>query len=132
MEQYIELSPKVRDAIQQQKPIVALESTVISHGLPYPQNIETAQSMESIILEHGAVPATIAIIHGKIKVGLTDKEIVYMAEAEQIKKSSRRDIPFAVSQKLTAATTVAATMLIAEKAGINVFCYRRNWGCSSR
>jgi len=103
------------------KPIVALESTVIAHGLPYPQNLETARRLEAIVRQAGAVPATIGIIAGHIRVGLTDAELERLATAPNVRKCSRRDLPIAVAQGLDGATTVATTMWIAHQAGIRVF-----------
>lgn len=121
MEKYLEINPKVKDALDSGKPAVALESTIISHGMPYPQNVETALNVEKIVKENGAVPATIAILGGKLKVGLTPDEIEYLGKAKNVIKTSRRDIPFIVSKGLDGATTVASTMIIAAMAGIKVF-----------
>ncbi|WP_128426621.1 pseudouridine-5'-phosphate glycosidase [Gudongella oleilytica] len=121
MNRYLDLSEEVRKAIEDKKPIVALESTIISHGMPYPQNVETALKVEEIIREHGAVPATIGIIGGRLKAGLTSEEIDYMGRAKNIAKVSRRDIPYLVAHKRDGATTVASTMIIASMAGIRVF-----------
>jgi pseudouridine-5'-phosphate glycosidase len=118
---YLDLSEEVRKAIEDKKPIVALESTIISHGMPYPQNVETALKVEEIIREHGAVPATIGIIGGRLKAGLTSEEIDYMGRAKNIAKVSRRDIPYLIAHKRDGATTVASTMIIASMAGIRVF-----------
>ncbi|MFA6844344.1 MAG: pseudouridine-5'-phosphate glycosidase [Sphaerochaetaceae bacterium] len=119
----LEYSPEVKKAMQENQPIVALESTIISHGMPYPQNVQTARTVESIIREQGAVPATIAIIRGKIKVGLLPDEIDYLGKKGlAVTKTSRRDIPVLVATGQDGATTVAATMLIAHMAGISVFC----------
>ena len=120
-EKYLDFSPEVKNAIQNNKPIVALESTIISHGMPYPQNVETARKVEKIIRENGAVPATIAIIDGRLKAGLTDEQLEYFGKAENIKKVSRRDIPFIISNQSDGATTVSATMIIAQLANIKVF-----------
>lgn len=114
-------SEEVQQAKEAGKPIVALESTIISHGMPYPKNVETARRVETIIRERGAVPATIAILDGKIKVGLTDHEIDVLANRHDILKVSRRDLPYVVATKKHGATTVAATMIVAEWAGIDVF-----------
>lgn len=121
MNSMIEINQKVLDAINQQKAVVALESTIISHGMPYPENVEMARNVEKIIEEEGAVPATIAIIKGVIKVGLTDEELLYLAQAKDVVKVSKRDFGYVVSQGLTGATTVSATMLVAKIAGIKVF-----------
>jgi pseudouridylate synthase len=113
--------PEVRDAFDTGKPIVALESTVIAHGLPYPQNIETALALEAAVRQHGAVPATIAVFDGDFHIGLNDEQISRLATEKDIRKISRRDLPIAVAQKLNCATTVATTSFIAHKAGIKVF-----------
>ena len=118
----LEYSPEVAFALEHNKPIVALESTIISHGMPYPQNMETAFRVEAVVRENGAYPATIAVINGVPKVGLTEKEIKTLAKAgKSVKKVSRRDLPVVFAQKVHGATTVAGTMIIAEKAGIKVF-----------
>ncbi len=112
---------EVADALQTKKPIVALESTVIAHGLPYPKNLETAQNLEIIIRENGAVPATIAVFDGDFCVGLDSDKIEQLATDENVRKISRRDLPVAVGRKLNCATTVATTSFIAHRAGIKVF-----------
>lgn len=121
MNQYVETSQEVKEALAAGKAVVALESTIISHGMPYPKNVETALEVERIIRENGAVPATIGIIGGVLKAGLTEDEIDYMGKTSGIAKVSRRDIPYIVSEKLDGATTVASTMIIAEMAGIRIF-----------
>ncbi|NCC79787.1 MAG: pseudouridine-5'-phosphate glycosidase [Clostridia bacterium] len=121
MNQYVETSREVKEALAAGKAVVALESTIISHGMPYPKNVETALEVERIIRENGAVPATIGIIGGVLKAGLTEDEIDYMGKTSGIAKVSRRDIPYIVSEKLDGATTVASTMIIAEMAGIRIF-----------
>lgn len=121
IEKYLDINPEVKDAIKTNKPVVALESTIISHGMPYPKNVETALKCEEIIRQNGAIPATIGIINGRLKVGLNSEEIEYMAKSTNVLKVSRRDIPFVVSKKLDGATTVAGTMIIANMAGIKVF-----------
>lgn len=122
MNKYLEINPEVQNAINNNLPIVALESTIISHGMPYPKNVETALHAEQIIRDNGAVPATIAIINGKLKVGLTKDEINYLGKkGRDVIKVSRRDIPYIVSQKKDGATTVSATMLIANFANIKIF-----------
>jgi len=119
---YLTLSAPVASAIAEGKPVVALESTIISHGMPYPKNVETALQVEAQVRAHGAVPATIAIMGGKLKAGLTTDEIEYLGKkGQEVIKCSRRDIPFVLAKKETAATTVAATMIVAEMAGIRVF-----------
>ena len=116
MNQYVVTSQEVKEALASGKPVVALESTIISHGMPYPKNVETALKVEEIIRENGAVPATIAIIGGVMKAGLTEEEIDYMGKTPGVAKVSRRDIPYIVAGKLDGATTVASTMIIAEMA----------------
>jgi len=122
MNPYLELSPEVRQALADNRPVVALESTIISHGMPYPKNMETAFQVEQIVRENHAIPATIAIINGILKAGLSKEEIHFLAkQGKAVIKTSRRDIPFLVSKKLNGATTVASTMIIAQMAGIKVF-----------
>jgi pseudouridine-5'-phosphate glycosidase len=115
-----ETRSEVQNALDVNSPLVALESALISHGLQYPQNLETAQVLEQTVRENGAVPATIAVIEGKIQVGLTERELGRMATGTDIRKVSRRDLPIAVAQQMDGATTVAATMYIAALAGIEV------------
>lgn len=122
MNPYIQLSPEVKAALQAGKPVVALESTIISHGMPYPQNVETALECQRICRENGAVPATCAVIGGKLCAGLTDEQIDYLGrEGRNVTKASRRDLPMLCAKKMDGATTVAATMIIAAMAGIKVF-----------
>lgn len=122
LEKYLDINPEVKKALDEGKAVVALESTIISHGMPYPQNVETALNVEKIVRDNGAVPATIAILNGKLKVGLTKDEIEYLGKkGTAVVKASRRDIPFIISEKLDGATTVAATMIVANLAGIKVF-----------
>ena len=118
---YLDIHPDVENAIKNNEPVVALESTIISHGMPYPKNVETALMVEETVLLNKAVPATIAIINGKLKVGLTNDEIEYLATNEEVKKVSRRDLPITVAQKLSGSTTVASTMIIASLAKIAIF-----------
>lgn len=118
---FMDIKPEVEKALEEGTPVVALESTIISHGMPYPKNVETALAVEEVIRKKGAVPATIAIIGGRIKIGLTADEIEYMAKADNVLKVSRRDFPLVISQKLDGATTVAGTMIAANMAGIKVF-----------
>lgn len=119
---YLSINEEVRHALENNIPVVALESTIISHGMPYPKNVETAKSCEKIIRDNGCVPATIAIINGKIKVGLTDDELDYLGKmGPKVIKTSRRDIPYIVSLNKDGATTVSATMIIANLAGIKIF-----------
>ena len=118
---YLEIHPEIQEALSEGKPVVALESTIISHGMPYPENVRTAKEVEQVVRNNGAVPAIIAILNGIMKVGLSDDELEFLAKSKDIQKVSRRDIPYIISQKLYGATTVAATMIIAEIAGIKVF-----------
>lgn len=120
MNQYISFSEEVRTAKEQGKPIVALESTIISHGMPYPQNVQTAREVEQIIRENGAIPATIAILDGKIKIGLSDSELDMFGKSSDVAKASRRDLAYLLATKKKGATTVAATMICAELAGIPI------------
>lgn len=117
----LRFSPEVRQALIDHRPIVALESTIISHGMPYPQNVEMANTVESIIRREGAVPATIAILDGEIRIGLESKDLEYLAQAKDVVKVSRRDLASVVASKKTGATTVAATMICAHLAGIEFF-----------
>ena len=122
MNKYLDISPEVRQALRESSPVVALESTIISHGMPYPQNVETALLVEKTIRECGAVPATIAIIGGRLKAGLSKAEIEHLGKAgRQVAKASRRDLPVLVARGLDGATTVTTTMMIAAMAGIKVF-----------
>ncbi|PLR81347.1 pseudouridine-5-phosphate glycosidase [Bacillus canaveralius] len=121
LENVLEYAPEVLEARKRNLPIVALESTIISHGMPYPQNVETAKEVESIIRKNGAVPATIAILNGKIKIGLSEDELEFLAKSKDVAKASRRDLPYLVSNRKNGATTVAATMICASLAGIEVF-----------
>lgn len=121
MNAYLEILPEVKEALAQNKPVVALESTIISHGMPYPQNIETALAVETIVRENGAIPATIAIMDGKCRVGLSQEQLSLFAQSSNTWKVSLRDMPYVVSKQLMGATTVAATMRIAAMAGIKIF-----------
>ena len=119
---YLEISKEVKEALENNKPVVALESTIISHGMPYPQNVETALKVEEIVRENDAVPATIAILNGKLKVGLSKEEVDYLGKKGlEVTKASRRDIPAILASEDDGATTVASTMIIAALAGIKVF-----------
>ena len=118
---YLDVRSDIKEAIEANKPVVALESTILSHGMPYPENLEFARNVERIIKEEGAVPATIAIIGGKIKVGLSDEELEIMCKAENVGKVSRRDLPIYISTGKTGATTVTTTMIGAAMAGIKFF-----------
>ena len=112
MNKYLDLSPEVAAALSEGRPVVALESTIISHGMPYPQNVETALKVEQTIRDNGAVPATIAIIGGRLKAGLTGKEIEYLGKkGREMAKASRRDLPVLVARKADGATTVTTTMM---------------------
>lgn len=117
----IKINPEVAKALKEGKPVVALESTIISHGMPYPKNVETALKVESVIREHGAIPATIGIIDGAGIVGMTPEEIEEFGKRKGILKVSRRDLPVVYAKKLWGATTVATTMILANQAGIEVF-----------
>lgn len=122
MNKYLDIRPDVEEAIKEGKPVVALESTIISHGMPYPQNVETALLVEKVIRDAGCIPATIAIIKGRLKAGLTEDEIEYLGKnGTNVTKASRRDIPVLVSKGLDGATTVTTTMMIAHMAGISIF-----------
>ena len=122
MNEYLDISAPVREALAAGRPVVALESTIISHGMPYPQNVETALNVEKIIREHGAEPATIAIIGGRLKAGLSPEQIDYLGKTGSgVTKASRRDLPILVAQGADGATTVTTTMMIAAMAGIEVF-----------
>ena len=122
MNTYLDISPEVQQALAEGKPIVALESTIISHGMPYPKNVETALRVEQVIRDNGAVPATIAVIGGRLKAGMTREEIEYLGKSGRaVAKASRRDLPMLVAKKADGATTVTTTMIIAHMAGIRVF-----------
>jgi pseudouridine-5'-phosphate glycosidase len=121
MNQFLEIHPDVKEALEKGRPVVALESTIISHGMPFPQNLETAIEVENIVRSNGAVPATIAILNGKCHAGLTKEQLEYFASAKDVWKVSLRDMPYVINNKLYGATTVAATMRIASMAGIKIF-----------
>lgn len=121
MKQYLDIHPEVAAALEAGKPVVALESTIISHGMPYPENVQMANKVEAIIRDGGAVPATIAILEGRLKVGLTPEDLELLATHKDIKKVSRRDMGIILAKKWHGATTVATTMYIASLAGIKVF-----------
>lgn len=118
---YLDIKEEVKHALERNLPVVALESTIISHGMPYPQNVEMAKRCEEIIRENGAVPATIAIINGRIKIGLTDEDLNLLATSKNVAKVSRRDLAKVISTKQIGATTVASTMICANMAGIKFF-----------
>jgi len=121
LEKYLTITPEIKEALAANKPIVALESTILSHGMPYPQNVEFAHKVEEIVREKGAIPATTAIIGGALKVGLTAEELELMCKGENVGKVSRRDVATYLASGKTGATTVATTMIIAAMAGIRVF-----------
>jgi len=121
LEKHLDVAVEVREALEKGLPVVALESTIISHGMPYPKNVETALVVEETVRQHGAVPATIAIIGGKLKIGLSGEDLRHLGSAAGVVKTSRRDIPFVVARGLDGGTTVAATMILADLAGIRVF-----------
>lgn len=118
---FIDVKPEVAKALEEGTPVVALESTIIAHGMPYPRNVETAIAVEDVIREEGVMPATIAIINGRIKIGLTKEEIEYLGTADNVLKVSRRDFPLVIAKKMNGATTVAGTMIAAHMAGIKLF-----------
>ena len=117
----MQISKEVQEAIKNNKPVVALESTIISHGMPYPKNVETALKVEQTIRDNGAIPATIGIIEGEPVVGMSPEQIEEFGKRKDILKASRRDLPVVYAKKLWAATTVASTMILANQAGIEVF-----------
>ncbi len=122
LHEYLKISPAVQKALDEGRPVLALESTIISHGMPYPQNLETARLCEAEARKHGVEPATVAIIHGKLCAGLTDEELEYLAKAgPKVAKASRLDLPILAARGADGATTVAATMIVAAMAGIRVF-----------
>ena len=122
LNKYLDISPEVEKALKEGTPVVALESTIISHGMPYPKNVETALLVEQTIRDNGAVPATICVIGGRLKAGCTKEEIEYLGKAgRKVAKASRRDLPALVARKADGATTVTTTMIIAHMAGIKVF-----------
>ena len=121
LSKYMDIAPEIAQAVREGKPVVALESTILSHGMPYPENLDFAAKVEQVIRAQGAVPATMAIIDGRLKAGLTPQELERMCRAEGVLKVSRRDLPIVVANGLTGATTVATTMILANLAGIRVF-----------
>ena len=121
LEKHLDIAGEVREALEKGIPVVALESTIISHGMPYPKNVETALFVEETVRQHGAIPATIAIIGGRLKAGLSGEELRHLGSATGVVKTSRRDIPFVVARGLDGGTTVAATMILADLASIRVF-----------
>ncbi|HBY56678.1 MAG TPA: pseudouridine-5-phosphate glycosidase [Candidatus Atribacteria bacterium] len=118
---FLDFKDDVREALENNRPVVALESTIIAHGMPYPENLKVAREVENIIRGYGVVPATIAVMGGKIKIGLSEEEFELLATSGEVIKASRRDLSIVLAKKLTAATTVAATMVAAHLAGIEVF-----------
>ena len=121
LSKWMDISEEIQNSIKENGPVVALESTIISHGMPFPQNLETALEVESIIRKEGAIPATIAVVEGRIKIGLSNLELEQFAQGTKTVKVSSRDLPLAISQKQDGGTTVAATMICARMAGISVF-----------
>ena len=122
LNKYLKISPAVQKALDEGRPVIALESTIISHGMPYPQNLETARLCEAEARKYGVEPATVAVIHGKLCAGLTDEELEYLAKSgPKVAKASRRDLPILAARGADGATTVAATMIVAAMAGIRVF-----------
>jgi pseudouridine-5'-phosphate glycosidase len=119
--EYIKIAPEVQDALREDRPVVALESTIIAHGMPQPANVETALEVERIVRANGAVPATIGILAGEIKLGLSAEEIAFFGSGQEILKAGERDIPLAVARRLHAATTAGASLSIAAAAGVRVF-----------
>ncbi|MFZ6051773.1 pseudouridine-5'-phosphate glycosidase [Halocola ammonii] len=115
------LSAEVESALKENRPVVALESTIISHGMPFPENLKTAQALEDIVRAEGTVPATVAVMDGKLRAGLSESQLERLAKEEDVLKLSRFDLPLAISQKKTGATTVAATMIVARMAGVKFF-----------
>ena len=129
---YVDVAPEVAEALAAGKPVVALESTIISHGMPYPQNVETALAVEKVVRDNGAIPATIAILNGRLKVGITPEEIdAFGKKGLQVIKASRRDVPVLVAKGEDGATTVATTMMIAAM-GSKGICYRWYRWCTQR
>ena len=121
LKKYMDITPEVEEAVRTGKPVVALESTILSHGMPYPENVDFAREIEAAIRAEGAVPATMAIINGRMKAGLTEEELLLMCKGEGVLKASRRDLPIVLAKKLTAATTVATTMILSNLAGVSIF-----------
>ena len=121
LKKYMDITPEVAQAVADGRPVVALESTILSHGMPYPDNVAFAAEVEKVVRAQGAIPATMAIIDGRLKAGLTQEELLIMCKGEGVLKASRRDLPIVMANKLTAATTVATTMILANLAGIRFF-----------
>lgn len=121
MTNFFDYTPEVAKAIHEKTPVLALESTLITHGLPYPENIETAKAIEDLVREQGVTPATIAVLAGKIKIGLTEDELELLVKDDRVVKASKRDLPYLITEKRNAGTTVAATLFCADAVGIRVF-----------
>ncbi|HEX7577405.1 MAG TPA: pseudouridine-5'-phosphate glycosidase, partial [Verrucomicrobiae bacterium] len=121
MKQYLDVLPEIQDALDHNKPVVALESTILSHGMPYPENVDFAAEVQKVVRAEGAIPATTALINGRIKIGLSPAELEVMCRADDVGKVSRRDMPTYLAMKKNGATTVATTMICAAMAGIKVF-----------
>ena len=121
LKKYMDVTSEIEEAVRTGKPVVALESTILSHGMPYPENVAFAKEIEKIIRDEGAVPATMAVIEGRLKAGLTEDELLLMCKGEGVLKASRRDLPIVVAKKQTAATTVATTMILSDLAGVRIF-----------
>lgn len=121
MTNFFDYSPEVANAIRDKKPVLALESTILTHGLPYPENLETAKVIENLVREQGVTPATIAVLAGKIKIGLNEDELELLVNDENVMKASKRDLPYLITEKRNAGTTVAATLFCADAVGIRVF-----------
>lgn len=121
MNEFIKILPEIQDALDAGRPVVALESTIVAHGMPYPQNLETAKRLESIIRSGGAVPATVAVMGGKLQIGCSDSDLKALATESEVLKVSRRDLPLALARKALGATTVSGTLIGCELAGIRVF-----------
>lgn len=121
IQRLIDVEPEVADALAAKQPVVALESTIITHGMPFPQNVETARAVEAVVRENGAVPATVALLNGRIRVGLNDRELGLLGEATDVVKASGRDLAAVLARQGSGGTTVSATMLVSAIAGIRVF-----------
>lgn len=121
LKKYMDVTSEIEEAVRTGKPVVALESTILSHGMPYPENVAFAKEIEKIIRDEGAVPATMAVIEGRLKAGLAEDELLLMCKGEGVLKASRRDLPIVVAKKQTAATTVATTMILSDLAGVRIF-----------
>ena len=132
MSDFLHILPEVQEALKSGQAVVALESTIVAHGMPYPQNLETAQRLESIVRAGGAVPATVAVVDGKLQVGCTSEDLTALATSPDVLKVSRRDLPLALARKTLGATTVSGTLIGCELAGDPSVCDGRDWRCSSR